>query len=186
MKTIPAVILDANVLVQAPIRDTLLRLAEGPSLYRARWSAEIMTEVKRTLEEKFRITPARTAHLEAKLREHFLEAWVEGFEPLLPQMTNHLKDRHVLAAAVHAKSRTIVTYNLRDFPLEATKPWRVTAIGPSTFLKRLYRRDEALVIETLREQAADIQRTFEEQLKALQPAAPGFIEVVCRDTGVKI
>ena len=91
-----------------------------------------------------------------------------------------------MAAAVHAKSRTIVTYNLRDFPLEATKPWRVTAIGPGTFLKRLYRRDEALVIETLREQATDIRRTFEEQLKALQPAAPGFIELVCRDTGVKI
>lgn len=29
MNTLPAVILDANVLVQAPIRDTLLRLAEG-------------------------------------------------------------------------------------------------------------------------------------------------------------
>ena len=74
MKTLPAVILDANVLVQAPIRDTLLRLAEGPTLYRAHWSAEIIAEVKRTLEHKFQITPARTAHLEAKLREHFPEA----------------------------------------------------------------------------------------------------------------
>jgi len=60
---------DANVLVQPPIRDTLLRLAEGPTLYRPRWSAEIMAEVKRTLE-------ARTAHLEAKLREYFPEAWI--------------------------------------------------------------------------------------------------------------
>ena len=186
MKTLPAVILDANVLVQAPIRDTLLRLAEGPTLYRVRWSAEIIAEVQRTLEGKFAITPARTARLESKLREHFPEAWVEGFEALLPQMTNHPKDRHVLAAAVHSKSRSIVTYNLRDFPPEATKPWRVTAMGPSTFLKRLYRTDEALVIETLREQAADVRQTFEQQLKVLHPAAPAFVEMVCRDADVKI
>lgn len=183
---LPSVVLDANVLAQAPMRDTLLRLAEGPTLYRACWSAEIMAEVKRTREGKFGIAPARTAHLESKLREHFPDARIEGFESLLPQMTNHPKDRHVLAAAVHAKSRTIVTYNLRDFPLETTKPWRVTAIGPSTFLKRLYRADEALVIRILKEQASDIRRTFEQQLKALHPAAPAFVEIVCRDTGVKI
>ena len=183
---LPAVILDANVLVQAPIRDTLLRLAEGPALYRARWSEEIVAEVNRTLEGKFKIAPDRVAHLESKLREHFPEAWIEGFKSLVSQMANHPKDRHVLAAAVHAKARTIVTYNLRDFPLEATRPWRVTAIGPSTFLKRLYRTDEALVIETLLEQAADVRRTFEEQLKVLHPGAPAFVELVCRETGVKI
>jgi len=186
LKTLPAVILDANVLVQAPIRDTLLRLAEGPTLYRTCWTEEIMAEVKRTLEGKFGITRSRTGHLEAKLREHFPEAWIEGFEHLLPQMANHPKDRHVLAAAAHSKARTIVTYNLRDFPPEATEPWRVTAVGPSTFLKRLYRTDEALVIETIREQAADIQRSFEEQLKVLHLAVPGFVELVCHDTGLKI
>lgn len=186
MRRLPTVILDANVLVQAPIRDTLLRLAEGPTLYLPRWSAEIIAEVKRTLEGKFKITSARTAHLEAKLHEHFPEAWIEGFEALIPQMSNHPKDRHVLAAAVAARARAIVTYNLRDFPLETTKPWRVTAIGPSTFLKSLYRADEPLVIETLRAQAADVGRTFEAQLKVLYPAAPAFIEMVCRDTGVKI
>jgi len=83
VKTLPAVILDANVLVQAPICDSVLRLDEGPTLYRPRWSAEIMAEVKRTLEGKFGITPARTAHLEAKLREYFPEAWIEGFEFLV-------------------------------------------------------------------------------------------------------
>ena len=145
-----------------------------------------MSEVKRTLEGKFGIAPARTAHLESKLREHFPEAWIDGFELLLPQMTNHPKDRHVLAAAVHSKARTIVTYNLRDFPLEATKPWRVTAIGPSAFLTRLYRRDQSLVIETIREQATDIRRTFEQQHKVLHPAAPAFIEMVCHDTDVTI
>ncbi len=179
-------ILDANVLVQAPIRDTLLRLAEGPTLYLACWSQEIIAEVRRTLENKFGIAPVRTAYLESQLREHFPEAWVTGFEALIPRMANDPKDRHVLAAAVQAKARTIVTYNLRDFPLETTKRWQVTAIGPSTFLKRLYRTDDALVLDTLREQATDLRRTLDEQLKVLHPAAPAFVEMVCRDTGVKI
>jgi hypothetical protein len=84
----PKAVIDANVLVQAPLRDTLLRLAEGPELYRPLWSAEIMAEVRRTLAGQFGIPPNRIAHLESKLREHFPEAWTEGFEPLIPKMTN--------------------------------------------------------------------------------------------------
>ena len=45
-----AVVIDANVLVQAPVRDTLLRSAEGRELYRPLWSAEIMAEVDRVLD----------------------------------------------------------------------------------------------------------------------------------------
>lgn len=178
----PAAVIDANVLVQAPLRDTLLRLAEGPELYRPLWSAEIMVEVRRTLGGQFGIAPNRIAHLESKLREHFPESWVEGFEPLIPTMTNDTKDRHVLAAAAHAKARMLVTYNLKHFPLSSTKPWRVTAAGPSLFLKKLYTSDPQAVIQVLREQGTDIKRTFVDQLRVLHKAVPAFVEVVCRDT----
>ena len=178
----PAAVIDANVLVQAPVRDTLLRLAEGPELYRPLWSTEIMAEVRRTLGGKFAIAPDRIARLESKLREHFPDAWIEGFEPLIPTMTNDAKDRHVLAAAAHAKARTLVTYNLKHFPLNSTKPWRVTAVGPSLFLKKLYASDPQAVVEVLREQATDIKRTFVDQLRVLHKAVPAFVEVVCCDT----
>ena len=36
-------------------------------------------------------------------------------------MTNHPKDRHVLATAVRTGAQTIVTFNLKDFP-EAALP----------------------------------------------------------------
>lgn len=178
----PAAVLDANVLVQAPLRDTLLRLAEGPELYRPLWSAEIMAEVQRTLGGQFNIAPSRIAHLESTLREHFPEAWIEGFEPLVSAMTNDAKDRHVLAAAAHAKARLLVTYNLKHFPPGATQPWRVTAVGPSLFLKNLYASDPHSVLEVLREQAANIKRMFVDQLRVLHKAVPAFVEVVCRDT----
>lgn len=182
----PAAVIDANVLVQAPVRDTLLRLAEGPELYRPLWSAEIMAEVRRTLGGRFGIAPDRIARLESKLREHFPDAWIEGFEPLVPTMTNDVKDRHVLAAAAHAKARTLVTYNLKHFPLNSTQPWRVTAVGPSQFLKKLYASDPQAVVEVLREQASEIKRTFVDQLRVLHKAVPAFVEVVCGDTQTEL
>lgn len=168
------------------MRDTLLRLAEGPALYRPLWSAEIMAEVRRTLGDRFGIAPDRIARLESKLREHFPEAWIAGFEALIPEMTNDVKDRHVLAAAAQAKARTLVTYNLKHFPMSSTKPWRVTAVGPSLFLKQLYASNPQSVVEVLREQAAEIKRTFADQLRVLHKAVPAFVEVVCRDTRTEL
>jgi len=54
-------ILDACILVQAPLRDTLLRLAEPPSLYQPLWSEEIIVEMKRALENQIGLPPAKTA-----------------------------------------------------------------------------------------------------------------------------
>ena len=186
MPALPTAVIDANVLVQAPVRDTLLRLAEGPELYRPLWSAEIIAEVTRTLQGQFRISPARVARLESTLRLHFPNAWIEGFEALVPRMANDEKDRHVLAAAAHAKARSVVTYNLRHFPPHSTRPWRVTAVGPSTFLKDLYGSDPGSVLQVLREQAAEIKRSFEDQLRVLHKAVPAFVDVVCRDTQTRI
>jgi hypothetical protein len=51
------VVLDACVLVNAALRDTLLRLAEPPELYLPRWSDGIVEETTRTLEEKLNPNP---------------------------------------------------------------------------------------------------------------------------------
>ena len=48
----PVVVLDACVLANFSLCDTLLRLAETPSLYEPRWPAEFMAETVRTLESK--------------------------------------------------------------------------------------------------------------------------------------
>jgi hypothetical protein len=81
------VVLDACVLVNAALRDTLLRLAEPPHLYLPRWSEDIIFEMVRTLETKLNVTPAQTAHLVHELELHFLDAWVEDYAPLIPAMT---------------------------------------------------------------------------------------------------
>jgi hypothetical protein len=38
----------------------------------------------------------------------------------------------------------------------------------------------------LQEQAADIRRTFADQLRVLHAAVPGFVEVICRETQTSI
>ena len=121
-------ILDACVLVNAALRDTLLRLAEPPcSLYLPRWSKDIIEETKRTLETKLGLISAQTTHLVHQMEIHFADAWVEGFDQIIPAMANHPKDRHVLAAGVVWGAQTIVTFNLKDYPADALAPWNVAA-----------------------------------------------------------
>src|SRR5229473_510634 len=98
-----------------PLADTLLRLAGDPRLYLPKWTDQIMAEVSRNLQEKFGVTEEQAAYRESEIRKHFGEAWVEGYEDLIPSMTNHEKDRHVLAAAVRCGAETILTYNLENF-----------------------------------------------------------------------
>lgn len=49
-------------------------------------------------------------------------------------MTNDLKDRHVLAAAVHANAKLIVTDNIKDFPALSVQPYDIDVRSPDDFL----------------------------------------------------
>ena len=64
------------------------------------------------MESKLGWPNSLTTHLEKELRAHFSEAWISGYESLIPRMTNNEKDRHVAAAAVHGEAPIIVTLNL--------------------------------------------------------------------------
>ena len=75
-------------------------------------------------------------------------------------MTNDAKDRHVLAAAVHAGARTIVTFNKRHFPLVSTSPWSVEAVGPAAFLEELFLAAPEIVAERIEQQARERPSPF--------------------------
>jgi hypothetical protein len=65
------VILNACVLVNAALRDTLLRIAEPPRLFLPHRSDDIMVETTRTLETKLGVTQEQSAYLVGELRKHF-------------------------------------------------------------------------------------------------------------------
>src|ERR1700691_147426 len=60
-----------------PVADTLLRLAEPPALYHARWTDQILSEVTRTLVGRFGKTPEKARYREVAMREFFPDAIVD-------------------------------------------------------------------------------------------------------------
>ncbi len=131
------VVLDACVLFPMYLRDTLLSSADV-GLYMPYWSQRILDEAMRNLVQKGKITQGKAMNLERVMKAAFIESMVEVPGELEAAMTNHPKDRHVLATAVIAKANTIVTNNLTDFNAEALNPWNVIALSPDEFLSELF------------------------------------------------
>lgn len=66
---------------------------------------------------------------------HVRDALVEGYASLIPSlMLPDPDDRHVLAAAIHARADVIVTFNLKDFPAETLDTCGIEAQHPDEFL----------------------------------------------------
>jgi len=176
------VVLDANVLFPASLRDTLLRTA-AEGLFRPAWTATIWDEVLDNLTTKPRnpMPPAAAAHLRAEVLRHFPDAAVMGYEDLIPSLTNDEKDRHVLAAAVHAQARQIVTCNLKHFPERALAPYGITALEPDEFLMAIAGPMTERVTRIIREQAAALKRpsaTPARILGTLAQHAPTFVAFI--------
>jgi predicted nucleic acid-binding protein len=162
------------VLANFSLCDTLLRLAEPPRLYEPKWSEEIIRETTRTLESKLGWPTSLTASFQHELRAHFGDAWIIGYDPLIPMMTNDEKDRHILAAAVHGGARMVVTFNLRHFRSEHTEPLGIVAVHPDAFLIEILRQEKLLVLTKLEQQAADRGRTLRHLLDILSKTVPKF------------
>ena len=163
-------ILDACVLVQAAVRDTLLRLGER-RLFLARWTDEIIDETVRTLQDKLGRTQKQTDYLVNELRAYFPDAWVDpSFQELIPAMTNHEKDRHVLAAAIKVPCEVIVTYNLKHFPERRITPHGIEVKHPDEFLIDLYHIDSEIVVHVLHQQGAELNKplSISEVLRSLE------------------
>ena len=120
-----------------------------------------------------------TAHLEKELRAHFSEAWISGYESLIPRMTNDEKDRHVAAAAVHGEAAIILTLNLRHFSPEHLATWGVRALHPQSFLREIFREAQMLVMKKLEQQAADRGRSLRQLLNILSATVPDLAALAC-------
>jgi predicted nucleic acid-binding protein len=147
-------VLDTNVLLPAPLRDTLLRLAEV-ELYVPKWSNRILAELDKNLVESGRTDIERAARVTTVIKEAFSEAMVPDslISTIEPAMTNDPKDRHVLAAAVGVGAQAIVSRNLDDFSPEVCNPLGVEAVNPNDFLVDLYHLDPPAVLQAISDQA---------------------------------
>ncbi len=98
------VVLDACVLANSGVCDLLFRLAERPRLYVPVWSEYILDEVKGVQINTFHWPIDLAEYWRSEVRRHFPGASTSDYEDLLPELTNHEKDRHILAVAIRSGS----------------------------------------------------------------------------------
>lgn len=177
-----AVVLDACVLYSASLRDLLLELALT-DLYRAHWTNRIHDEWIRSLRaNRPDLKAADLARARALMDMYFPSALVDGYEPLeaaikLPDAD----DRHVVAAAVHARCNAIVTFNISDFPAKVLDRFGIAVIDPDRFLLAQLDRDEPVVVAAARRVRARLKNPHFSPGEYLERLlATGLVQTVAR------
>lgn len=112
-----AVLLDANVLYPAPVRDILLHLADAGS-FLPKWTKEIQDEwTMNLLANRKDLKKSALDKTVAAMNKAFPDANISGYGFLKTQLIlPDADDRHVLAAAIKGKVSHIATANIKDFP----------------------------------------------------------------------
>lgn len=146
-------LLDANVLYPAPIRDLLLSLADV-GIYQPKWSKRIQQEwIRNLLIKRPDLLEAQLLTTVSAMDKAFPDANTTGFEKLIQGLDlPDLNDRHVLAAAIKSRSKTIVTFNLKDFPQKYLNKFEIKAQHPDVFISNCIQTDETKSFNALSNQ----------------------------------
>jgi hypothetical protein len=152
------VVLDACTLFPMLVRDVLLTLA-GHEFFNPKWSARIRAEWMRNLSERLSersfhgntvtqvqliATAMDAAVPDAAIEFECAEAAI--LEPV------HVKDRHVVAAAMAVQADAIVTFNLADFAVAHLKEHlQIEVIHSDDFVMDLVDLHEKRAVSAFRE-----------------------------------
>jgi PIN domain len=166
-----AVIYDACVLYPAPLRDLLVQLATT-RIFRAKWTELIHDEWTRNLLIKRPdLNASRLARLRVLMNENVPDSLIGDFEDLIPTLElPDPDDRHVLAAAIIAEAKIIVTFNLKDFPASILTRYGIVAQHPDVFIGDLidrYPQQVFQAIETILSRLKNPPQTFDNHLETL-------------------
>lgn len=181
------VLLDANVLVDAQVRDLFLRLAEA-DLIDVRWSMQILDETRRTLVQRLGLEPASSDRLLEIMQRAFPNAAVTGHEYLVDNLNlPDPDDRHVLAAAIHGECDLLVTDNTRDFPDKSVEDADLLVITVDDALTSLAEGQREDIKEIVATQIAALRRppsTVEAFIDRLAMRAPNAAMTIGSALGI--
>jgi predicted nucleic acid-binding protein len=152
-------VLDACVLYPVVLRDLLLTLSAFDA-FEVRWSEAILDEMTRNvLGNHPEVDRARfEERVVEAMQAAFPDALIDGYEHVIDAMDNDPEDRHVAAAAVHAKADAIVTYNIRDFGGDVLQGHGVAVFTPTLIVGRLIEEDPSVVALAMSAMAARKKR----------------------------
>ena len=165
------VVYDACVLYPSPLRDLLVQLATT-GIFRAKWTELIHDEWTRNLLIKRPdLNANRLARLRVLMNENVPDSLVADFEDLIPTLElPDPDDRHVLAAAITALAKIIVTFNLKDFPESILARYGIAAQHPDVFIGDLierYPKQVLAAVETILARLKNPPQTFTNHLETL-------------------
>lgn len=156
---LPPIVLDANLLYPFQLRNLLVQLGVD-SVIAPRWTLRIHEEWIGNLVAAGRAPRERLLRTRDLMNRVLPEADVPGWEASMPGLIlPDPDDCHVLAAALTARARTILTMNLRDFPASALAPHGVVAVHPDGFLCGLYDADPELLRASIEAAHANLNRS---------------------------
>jgi predicted nucleic acid-binding protein len=151
-------VLDACVLFRGGVRDFLLWIAEARAFSPA-WSDAIHEEWMTSRRDKFGDPISRLNYARKEMENAFPGA---NFDPdpetLRSVSLPDTNDIHVVATAVAAQAKSIVTYNVRHFSDEVLGPLEIRAEAPDEFCARLFHETPTDVIEGARLHRASLKR----------------------------
>ncbi len=108
---------------------------------------------------------------------------VEGYEPLIDGLTlPDVDDRHV--AAIKGQADSVITFNLKDFPLKELDSLGLSAIHPDEFLCDMFELDSSTCVKAAQQQRGSLKRppmNQDEFLACLQrQRLPSFVSKLKR------
>jgi hypothetical protein len=160
------------VLYPAPLRDLLMELAAA-GLFRAKWTDAIHDEwIESLLKSRNDLKREALERTRRVMNEAVLDATIENYESLIPALTlPDPKDRHILAAAIHASCDAIITFNLKHFPPATTSAYDIEVQHPDEFVHHQFGLDQAAVViaaQRCRARLTNPPLTAEQYLKSLE------------------
>ena len=131
-----AAVYDASVLYPFEVRDILM-ISASTREHAVYWSDQILDEWEVNAVDKNAATETQIKRLREIMNKLHPDACIakERYEYLVESMTNHPKDKHVLAVAVASKSDVIVTNNLKHFPEKSISRYNIEAQTPDQFIR---------------------------------------------------
>lgn len=145
------------MLYSALLRDLLIRLAIA-DLCELYWSAEVQSEWTRNLSQVRPELEATLKRTRALMEQVLPNALLSDAAPLPPEIQlPDPNDHHVLAAAIQSGTGTLLTFNLRDFPLAICQPLDVVAVHPDEWLAVVLAQDETLTLRVFQCLLAPLQ-----------------------------
>jgi hypothetical protein len=101
------------------------------------------------------------------------QADVRGYQSLIPELDlPDPDDRHVLAAAITGKATLIVSWNIKDFPIENLRSHGVACITPDAFLVELYGQFSEALIDSVARARGNLRKSL--------PSSEDFVGAVER------